>query len=80
MTKNSAQSGLRFRRLACRVTDDGLRSAGEHARLDAQLLRGGPALRFARYPVSARPGAHELATIAVRGDYCEEQGIEVVPG
>ncbi len=79
MTKNSAQSGLRFRRLACRVTDDGLRSAGEHARLDAQLLRGGPALRFARYPVSARPGAHELATIAVRGDYCEEQGIEVVP-
>ncbi|TVP89129.1 MAG: DUF116 domain-containing protein [Thioalkalivibrio sp.] len=79
MTKNSVQPGLRFRRLACRVVDDGLRSAREHALLDAELLRGATALRFARYPISARPGAHERAAIAVRGDYCEEQGIEVVP-
>ncbi|WP_373053496.1 biotin/lipoate A/B protein ligase family protein, partial [Thioalkalivibrio sp.] len=78
MTMNPELPGLPRKPLAGGVRDDGLRSAHEHALLDAQLLRGGPALRFARYPTSAQPGAHELTAIAVRGDYCEEQGIEVV--
>ncbi|MBS0003187.1 MAG: DUF116 domain-containing protein [Thioalkalivibrio sp.] len=75
---NSVRPGLPLEPLACRVMDNGLLSAREHALLDAQLLLGGPALRFARYPTSAQLGAHELAAIAVRGDYCEEQGVEVV--
>jgi len=78
MTKTSRQARSRSATLACRVVDDGLRSAGEHAALDARLLRRNPTLRFARYVTSAQLGAHELASIAVRGDYCEEQGIEAV--
>ena len=64
--------------LACRVVDDGLRSAREHVARDSQLLSAPPTLRFARYLTSAQLGAHELASTAVRGDYCAEQGIEVV--
>jgi lipoate---protein ligase len=66
------------RSLACRVFDGGLRSACENAALDALLPELAPALRFSRYPVSAVLGAHERAAIAVRGEYCREQGIEVV--
>lgn len=64
--------------LACRVVDDGLLGARDHAARDAQLLSGKATLRFARYATSAQIGAHELASIAVRGDYCKEQGIEVI--
>lgn len=63
--------------LECLVVDDGLRGAREHAVRDARLLASPPTLRFARYVTSVQLGAHELASIAVRGDYCAEQGIEV---
>jgi len=78
MTKTSRQARSQAATLACRVVDDGLRSAREHTALDARLLRRPPTLRFARYVTSAQLGAHELASIAVRGSYCDEQGIEVV--
>jgi lipoate---protein ligase len=78
MTTTSQQPASRSERLTCRTVDHGLRNAREHAVLDAQLLRGPATLRFARYVTSAQLGAHELASIAVRGDYCSEQGIEVV--
>ncbi|WP_296758611.1 DUF116 domain-containing protein [Thioalkalivibrio sp.] len=66
------------RSLSCRVYDGGLRSARENAAQDAVLPALAPALRFSRYPVSAVLGAHERAGIAVRGEHCLEQGIEVV--
>ncbi len=64
--------------LNCRVHDDGLRSARDHIERDHDLLKAAPALRFARYPVSAALGAHERAAIAVREPYCQAEGIEVV--
>ena len=78
MTKSLRQAPSRSAMLTCPVVDDGLRRASEHAGLDARLLRHPTALRFARYITSAQLGAHELASIAVRGDYCAEQGVEVV--
>ena len=65
-------------RVACRSRDDGLRSAGEHLALDHALAHEAPALRFARYPLAAALGAHEDAALAVRGDYCGEQQIDVI--
>lgn len=78
MTAAALDSREYPRSLACRVSDGGLRSARENAALDALLPALAPALRFSRYPVSAVVGAHERAAIAVRGEYCLEQGIEVV--
>ncbi|MFO8003198.1 lipoyl protein ligase domain-containing protein [Thioalkalivibrio sp.] len=78
MTASALESGNHPRRLACRLYDGDLRSAQENAALDGRLPALAPALRFSRYPVSGVLGAHERAAIAVRGEYCEEQGIEVV--
>jgi lipoate---protein ligase len=78
MTTSALESGKHPRRLACRVYRGELRSAQDNAAMDARLPVLAPALRFSRYPVSAVLGAHERAAIAVRGEYCEEQGIEVV--
>ena len=78
MNASALESGKHPRRLACRVFDGDLHSARENTALDARLPTLAPVLRFSRYPVSAVLGAHERAAIAVRGEYCEEQGIEVV--
>lgn len=78
MTASALESGEHPRPVTCRVYDGDLRSAQEHAAMDARLPTLAPALRFSRYPVSAVLGAHERAAIAVRGEYCHEQGIEVV--
>ena len=78
MTAAALESQEHRRPLACRICDGGLRSARDNAAQDALLPSLVPALRFSRYPVSAVLGAHERAAIAVRGEYCLEQGIEVV--
>jgi lipoate---protein ligase len=78
MRQSASRSRPRTGRTDCRVWDDGLRSARENAALDCMLTVLAPALRFSGYPTSAVLGAHERASIAVRGDYCREQGIEVV--
>jgi lipoate---protein ligase len=78
MRQSVAKSWPGTGRADCRVWDDGLRPARENAALDSMLTSVAPALRFSRYPTSAVLGAHELASIAVRGDYCRENGIEVV--
>jgi lipoate---protein ligase len=78
MTQSTPESRLRAERADCRVRDDGLRTARENAALDTMLATEAPALRFSRYPTSALLGAHELASIAVRSEYCRKQAIEVV--
>jgi lipoate---protein ligase len=78
MRQSASESRPRAGRADCRVWDDGLRLARENAAVDTRLPDHAPALRFHRYPTSALLGAHELASIAVRGEYCREQGIEVV--
>ena len=78
MTAAALESREHPRALPCSVYDGGLRYARDNAALDSLLPALAPALRFSRYPVSAVLGAHERAAIAVRGEYCLEQGIEVV--
>jgi lipoate---protein ligase len=64
--------------LNCPVRDDGLREAWEQVVLDDALCAAGVGLRFHRYPTSGSLGAHERAAIALRTDYCEEQGIPIL--
>ena len=78
MTATAPQSSLQSASMPCSVYAEEWLSARENVARDARLLEIAPALRFCRYPVSAVLGAHELASIAVRGDYCREKGIEVV--
>lgn len=64
--------------LNCPVRDDGLRAAWEQVALDDALCAAGVGLRFHQYPTSGSLGAHERAAIALRTDYCEEQGIPIL--
>jgi lipoate-protein ligase A len=64
--------------LNCAVRDDGLRAAWEQVALDDGLCEAGVGLRFHRYPTCGSLGAHERAAIALRTDYCEEQGIPIL--
>lgn len=64
----------------CAVWDDGLQAAAWHVQRDQRLLEQatrGPHLRFARYPVSVLLGAYEQTALAVRHDYCLEQGVQL---
>lgn len=66
--------------LRCAVWDDGLQAATWHVQRDQSLLEQsthGSHLRFARYPVSVLLGAYEETALAVRRDYCLEQGVQL---
>lgn len=78
MRNAAVKRGSGRRVLECCLRDDGLCTAAENIARDRQIASGPPVLRFSRYPTSAVLGANERAAIAVRGDYCAEQGIEVV--
>lgn len=70
--------GADFGHGLCRVWDDDLHPAAWHIARDQSLEMTAPALRFARYATTVLLGAHEQPEIAVRTEFCHEQGIDLV--
>lgn len=80
-SRHESSDTLRCRwaaRMDCSLHDDGMHSARMHQWLDEQLTLQAPALRFARYPLTAALGHFEDPALAIRETYCADQQVEVV--